>query len=483
MFYKDNEDFFEEYEDEDTLQEDIVLFENYIQGKCDHIFLGSDRLEALIEHYVLNNEHSQAILLCDYAFIQFPYEPFFKLRKAQSLLDLEHIDEAHELLISIEHLHVDPFEFIITKATLYSKMNNHKLSIEYFKKALPLTDDIELKCDVLLDLAVAYKMADQIPDAINLLMNLIRSDTKNMDLFVELIECHEKLNQPEQAIQFFQEILDIDPYSSFGWYYLGNLYKKYESIEKAMEAYQYCIAIDDMFSWAYLEMGESYMLQDMIHEAIEQFELYLNLEPNDPIALCLLASCYQKIDNIETSEYYFRKCISFSPLYVDAWIGLGVLEDIRGNTSSSLNFLNKANMLNPDDPEILYFLGIAYEKNKQFIEANDSYRKALSIKPDFEECLIDYISLINENFHPPFIENSNDIITFIEEYPRTFGENRMLMLLMVNQLDIAKRDWEAFLLFGDCMEISIDYAQEIVKVNRESTFVKTCEILKKLYEK
>ncbi len=44
--------------------------------------------------------------------------------------------------------------------------------------------------------------------------------------------------------------------------------------------------------------------------------------------------------------------------------------------------------LNPHDPEIYYYLGMAYEGDNQTGEAIKMYRRALSLKPNFEEAKI-----------------------------------------------------------------------------------------------
>jgi len=481
MFYRDNDDFFDD--EEDTLKEDLALFETYLRGETQMLFMSSDRLEGLIEYYVNEDQPSQAILACNYGLSHFPYDPLFKIRKAISLSELGHLKEAIELLASAEELMVDRFEILLAKAIILRKQNKIESVIQCLQEAITLTDDSEIQKEILLELATEYRESNKFSDAIAVLTDIVYMDSKDVEIVFELASCYEQINELQQAIKCFTDFLDQEPYSHIGWYYLGMFYVKNDEPQKAIDAYQYCVAIDDKFAWAYYNMGEVYMDQNNMSEAIAEFQTFLNIEPDDVTALCLLGECYEELNDLEKAEYYYRKCISISPSYSDAWLGLGVLEDIRGNIRSSISFMSKAKFLNPNDPEILYLLGNVYIKDGLIQEAQDNFLQALKLKPDYQDCLIDYLESVNKYFHPPFIDNKDDILTFIDEYLDKYGVNRMIPLLKVNQLWLSDRKDEAFSLFRDCMDISIDYVLEVFNINEDARFVNAFEQLVEAFKK
>lgn len=60
MFEEEDDDFFDA-----SLNEDIARFEEYLSGGSMG-FVDSDRLEMLIDHYLMNSQYSKANLAADY---------------------------------------------------------------------------------------------------------------------------------------------------------------------------------------------------------------------------------------------------------------------------------------------------------------------------------------------------------------------------------------------------------------------------------
>jgi hypothetical protein len=76
MFDEDDEDF-----SEGNLNEDLEQFEAHLKG--DTIgFMDSDRLEAIIDHFLINGHYSKAKSASEIGVYQFQYNPLFKLRLA-----------------------------------------------------------------------------------------------------------------------------------------------------------------------------------------------------------------------------------------------------------------------------------------------------------------------------------------------------------------------------------------------------------------
>jgi len=473
MFDKEEDDFFEE--DEETLKEDLSLFESYIQGDQQASFIDSDRMEALVDHYERNQQHNKAVLACNYALDRFPYNAIFTIRKAHALSGLGHLKEALELINHVEHLAVDRLEILLTKASVFSKLHNHKQAIKYLQEALPLSEDVQLRIEILADLASEYQANNDISSCIHILKTLIEIDPKNAEAVYDLSWCYEQLDEFKKSKQCYIDFLDRNPYSYFGWYYLGNLYLKNDEPKKAVDAYLYCLAINETFTLAYFNLGEAYMEQNKIQEAIELFQKCLQSDPQDVVVLCYLGECYEELRDLELAEYYYRQSIALSPTYAEAWVGLGVLEDIRGNFKASIAYFSNADTLRPNDPDILYLLGTVYQKNEEPQLALYSFLQTLTLDSGHEDALIDYVLLCNEYFHPPFIHNRSEVMIFLDEFPKTYGPNTRLGLLKVHQCWLLDKPEEAFLLFRHCMNASIEYAEEIFDINSDPLFVEIFE--------
>ena len=129
---------FDDDEDESSenyLKEDLEKFESYIKGN-NTVFIDSDRLEAIVDHYLINGNFTKALLATDMAITHFTYNGLFSLRKAQSLTGLGKLNDAIDVLDNIQSFGVPVFEFHLTKASrTWSKA--YELSLQVFVSSAP----------------------------------------------------------------------------------------------------------------------------------------------------------------------------------------------------------------------------------------------------------------------------------------------------------------------------------------------------------
>ncbi len=114
-----------------------------------------------------------------------------------------------------------------------------------------------------------------------------------------------------------------------------------EEQEWPREAEKVPVAISIL--WPVLKMGRS------LKRMIASYNDYFNVSPSD------------------LKEIYRRKA---------------QLADERGDSSGSVLFMERAVALEPEDRDLLYLLGVAYEKNKNLEDAMNTYQKVIEIRPD-----------------------------------------------------------------------------------------------------
>ena len=71
MFDDEDDDFLE-----NKLNEDLEKFESHLKGNVIG-FLDSDRLEAVVDHYIINGHYSKALSAADLGVYHFPYNFFY----------------------------------------------------------------------------------------------------------------------------------------------------------------------------------------------------------------------------------------------------------------------------------------------------------------------------------------------------------------------------------------------------------------------
>ena len=136
MFNDDDEDdaYFE-----GNLKDEVERFEAGIEsGNLG--FIDSDKLEAIIDHYLINNQYNKAKQCAEFALTLFSFSELFQLRLAQSMSALGQLKEALNLISSIEKKDNSSCEIKLTKASIFSQLRDSNSAIKYFKEALMLSD-------------------------------------------------------------------------------------------------------------------------------------------------------------------------------------------------------------------------------------------------------------------------------------------------------------------------------------------------------
>lgn len=441
-----------------NLNEDISSFEHYLKGGSMG-FLDSDRLEFLIDHYLMNSQYTKANQAADYALTQFPYNSTFTIRKAQAMSAIGLLKEALNLLNSVEKIEVSSTELMLTKASIFSQLRDHKSAIKYFNEALRLAEEQEDRDEIFLDLAMEYQALRDFNGALRVLEEAIRINPSNEGAIYEIAFCYDQLGDFKKAIKCYSDFIDENPYSFTAWYNLGNTYSKLEDYDNAIDAYGYCIVINEDFGPVYFNLGNAYMGKEEFKQAIESFQKCMELDGEDPMAYCYLGECFEQMQELETAEFYYRKSLDLAPLLPDAWLGLGIVEDLKGNTQEGIVLINKASELDPNNSGIYHVLAGAYEKVEQFEEAVNFYEKSLLLDSTDEDCLRGYVQLMSK------LESTLEVMNFLENFNGIYGPNETLDLLMVNQLWILDRKEEALNLFKQCVEKDKEYAKEIFEIN------------------
>lgn len=453
MFDSEDEEYFNE-----NLKEDISNFEKYLKGGSMR-FMDTDRLEYLIDHYLMNSQYTKANLAADFALSQFPFISTFTIRKAQAMSAIGQLKEALNLISSVEKIEPGTPELFLTKASIFSQLRDHKQAIKYFKEALRITEEQEDRDEIFLDLAMEYQALRDFKGAIVVLNEAISANSSNEGAIYEIAFCYDQLGEFENAIKCYSDFIDENPYSFTAWYNLGNAYSKLNDFDKAIDAYDYCIVINEDFGPVYFNLGNAYMEKDRYHDAITVFQKCIELEGNDPMALCYIAEAYEQLNELDLAVRYYRNSLDISPLLPDAWLGLGIVEDLKGNTKDGIALIEKALELDPNNAGIYHVLAGAYEKVEDVDKALELYDTASHLDSTDGECLSSFVQLLNKT------DSTINVLEFLQTYLIEYGMNESLDVLIVNQLWLLDRKEEALSLFKKCVEKNSEQANELFEIN------------------
>ena len=450
---------FDEEEDAlngDDLKADIKLFEEYLNGGALG-YLDSDRLEGILDHYILNGDFSKAKIAADIGIDKFSYIELFKIRKAQCLSGLGILEEALAIIESLDEKGNNSIEIILTKASLFSQLRDSKNSIKYLRLALEICDPAD-KDELLLDLAVEFQNLGDTSEAISVLKHAIKLNPQNESALYEIAYLYDLQGEYRKSIDYYKEFIDENPYSFTAWYNLGNAYSKLEEFENAIKAYDYAILIKNSFGPAHFNMGNACLSTEKFHKAIEHFQECLNIDGDDTMALCYLGEAYEQLNELDLAKNYYNRALQLTPTLSEAWLGLGIIEDLQGNTKGGITFILKALSYDPENAGIYHVLAGAYEKTNDFEKAQINYLKSLEINPSDEECLSDYIDLLMDN-------SPIEALKVLQEFRLRNTQNPIAKVLEVNLRWMLGEKELAMQLFADCLQEDSVRAKTIFEIN------------------
>ncbi len=451
MFDDDEEEFAD-----GSLIEDIERFEAHLEGNT-LLFMDSDRIENIIDHYLVHGQYQKAKAASELGIYQFAYNLVFQLRKAQSLGGLGVLNEALEIVQVLEKRMEPSAELFLTKASLHSQLHDHKNAIKYFHLAIDVSDENETDF-IFLDISIEYQRLNQYSEAVEVLKEALRVNKYNESALYELGRCYDIMGESQEAIKSYSEFIDEQPYSSTAWYNLGNAYSKLEDFDKAVWAYDYAILINDEFGPAHFNIGNSYLSLEKYHKAIEHFELCQKHDGDDAMAMCYIGEAYEQLNEFDLSKHYYKKSIEMEPMLPEAWLGLGIVEDLIGNTREGIVLIQKALDFDPENAGIFHVLAGAYEKLELREETKFHYEKSLELNPADEECLSDYIDFLSN-------ESPKEAFKFLQPFLEGEKENSIAGVLEVNLQWLLGQRIEAMRLFTNCLEKDSVKAKTIFEIN------------------
>ena len=165
----------------------------------------------------------------------------------------------------------------------------------------------------------------------------------------------------------------------------GDVYQQKKDFDRAIELYQKALAIDPDSYKANLAMG---IVQTKLGNDDKAKDFYfksLRANPNNAQAYNNLGFWYDRQGDLEQAKDYFLKAIELKPNSSQAHNNLGMIYGKMGDDQKAFEELKISINLNPRSARAYTNLGLIYYRLKELDQAEDCWRKALEIDPNFPE--------------------------------------------------------------------------------------------------
>jgi tetratricopeptide (TPR) repeat protein len=179
--------------------------------------------------------------------------------------------------------------------------------------------------------------------------------------------------------------------------FLGEVYASQGRLSLAEKEFKKGIETDSSIVLTQTNLIQLYILQGKIEPAIEQAEKLLRvsvIQKEERISLeLLLAAAYFKLNKLDESMREIELIISQEPDSIQKDKVADLLQRFawemikkNENMNRALNFCDKALLLNPDHPGIIYDTqGWAYFRKGEYLKAQVCFKKAVELDPENEK--------------------------------------------------------------------------------------------------
>ena len=164
---------------------------------------------------------------------------------------------------------------------------------------------------------------------------------------------------------------------------LGEVYLRQKKFPKALHHYQEALKYDPNLVEAYYNMGFIATKAGRLDVAVECYNAVLKREPDMAEAHYLLGKIYAEQQEYERAEKAYQRVIEIEPSAAYAYERLAHLYGVWGrHLDKGLELAKKAVELQTDSPAYLNTLSWLYYLRKDYVQAEQAIKKALSLQPD-----------------------------------------------------------------------------------------------------
>lgn len=305
-----------------------------------------------------------------------------KISSAKQELSNGNLENAVNLCRSI--LETDPENSEALHLIGIALLNSGKAeeSIQYLERAVRIGG----WPDIMNMLAIAYKKAGKINDALRTLQYLLKVDPGYADGWYNLANIYQLNGEFISAEKCYKQAIELSPAISDYHYNLGCLYQSADRFDEARNEFKLTLELDPNHVSAMVNLGTVLMEQGEYKKAIELGQKSIQLAPDFVPGYVLLGNVYKTMHNLNLAKEYYTRAYCLDKQRVDVLLNLGVTTFDSGEHETGIQIMKEALELAPADPQCHWNLGLAFLTLGDYINGWKEYEWRWKLK-DFS-CLI-----------------------------------------------------------------------------------------------
>ena len=262
-----------------------------------------------------------------------------------------------------------------------------------FKKALEINSK---DADACYYLGILNTDAGEFEKGVYYLERSTEINPGNANAYNEIgVSYFNNLHDNDKALENYLLAIKANPAFAMAYYNTGLLKNKTGNNEEAAQYFEKAIELNSDYKESYLQLSTSYKSLYKYDLSAAILEEYIQRFGDDARVYNRIGVNYYNLGNDLKAIDYYNKAIAIDTTFVDAYYNLGLSYKRLGQVQQAIQYFEKVLELNATDYEALYSLGELYELQDEKATAENKYRAAIRIKPDYKDAITKLEALLN----------------------------------------------------------------------------------------
>src|SRR5581483_2324790 len=176
--------------------------------------------------------------------------------------------------------------------------------------------------------------------------------------------------------------IEVSPQSAYGYVQMGNLRFAQKNFPEARKYFQQALDRNTDSADALRGLMNTYFAEKKFDQAVSAVNGQIARSAKNSGFYDLLGVASSRNKDIKGAEAAFAKALELDANNFDALINLGQVESSAGQTDQAISLFEKSLKNHPRQLPLYFFLGQLYESKRDWKSAEQTYQRALVVKPD-----------------------------------------------------------------------------------------------------
>ncbi|MCK5879500.1 MAG: tetratricopeptide repeat protein, partial [Holophagae bacterium] len=141
------------------------------------------------------------------------------------------------------------------------------------------------------------------------------------------------------------------------------------------------IAFNSAYALGYFNLGELERSKGNFEKAIHFYQETLKRDPHHIPSITQMGFAYLNLKKMDESEEMFQIAVELDPEESSAYLGLSECSRAKRKYRQQLSYVKMAQKLVPENSQMLNYMGVAYQCNQNFSQAEQAYLASLKADP------------------------------------------------------------------------------------------------------